>query len=343
MNVRPTAVIGRADIARDLRGGTAQFMRFSESDLQFPGVPPWAEFLIAFGLRWGQGVAGSRRVAIVSMPCDSAGAALVALGALRFRLGLADANQLDGHFQRIQRAADAQTGDVFLRHNLDRGRFLLRGRRNDGTVYVEQYPSPKGGPLRKPILPELAASWTFDGEAPIQVLQGREIPHRAFYDAITDAPPIVPANLHRSDSGLCLAGRVTGETASRNTATEVRFHIGTATADLTELLTVHAWSPGMVSRTLFFNSRTRQFDRGAGATRLVVADGDQAFLKAVGAPPFQHSDVIGVIHRAVERERLEALAIKMGELRQWYDVDADSMNRLPAPPRAVTYSVLRRK
>jgi len=82
----------------------------------------------------------------------------------------------------------------------------------------------------------------------------------------------------------------------------LRFESHGHIADLGQLLTVHRWSPDTVSRVTFFNSRTSQLDRSAGATDLVVADGDLAFLKVLEAPEFRHSDVVGVIHRAVERD-----------------------------------------
>jgi hypothetical protein len=278
------------------------------------------------------------------MPCDSAGAALVTLGAVQFRLSLADANEVDAHFQRIQRAADEAPGTIFLRQNVERGRFVVRGRNRSGEVYVEQDPPPRRGRYWTWIFPHSATSWTFEGEAPVQVLDGGEIPYGAFYNGfLNGAPPLFGPNLRRSDSAVCLAGRITGETASRSIATSIRFYLGKSTADLTQLLTIHRWSGETASRAVFFNTRTEQFDSHSGLPRLVIADGDQAFLRVLAGKAFQNSHVIGVLHRVIERERLEAIAVKIQDLGQWYDEDGDFLNQLGVAPHGLTISVLRRR
>jgi hypothetical protein len=123
----------------------------------------------------------------------------------------------------------------------------------------------------------------------------------------------------------------------------VRFACGESEADLSELLTVHSWSPGTVSRVTFFNSRTQHLDRSVGFTSLVVADGDTAFLRALDAPEFARSDIIGVIHRTIERDRLEAIGTKLADLAQWYVADAEAFNRVSTPPAGITISVLQRR
>ena len=80
-------------------------------------------------------------------------------------------------------------------------------------------------------------------------------------------------------------------------------------------------------------------DRNTGLTRLVVADGDAAFLKVVDAKEFASSDVIGVVHRTIARENLEAIGIKLSSLRQWYVPDPTTEPLLPA---GITVLTLRR-
>ena len=93
------------------------------------------------------------------------------------------------------------------------------------------------------------------------------------------------------------------------------------------------------SRVTFFNSRARQLDRNTGSTSLVVADGDSAFLRAIDAREFQQSDVVGVIHRTVERDRLESIGTKLADLSQWYVPDGNVLDPVPQP-RGITVSVL---
>jgi hypothetical protein len=325
-------------------------MRFSEGTRPWQRLPLWAEFLIKCGFAWGDEAPDVRRISIVSMPCDSAGAGLVALGAMRRRLALCDANDSGSHFRRIERLAAQGAGQTVLRHENIRGRFLVRGRDSRGIIWVErEIPSGAGasnqnGPPRIAILPGSAKAWSFDGEPPVEVVEGDEAPYGPFYDALVEGTfAVIGTNLRRSDSGICLAGRTTGETVSRSITAAIRFEIGDRAADLSQLLTIHSWSPATISRITFLNTRTDHLDRRADAPRVVVADGDSAFLKVIDAPEFRYSDVVGVIHRAVERDRLEAIGDKLAALGQWYIQDTGFLERIQPVPAQITALRLRRR
>jgi hypothetical protein len=91
-----------------------------------------------------------------------------------------------------------------------------------------------------------------------------------------------------------------------------------------------------------YNARTEEIDRPS-TPALIVADGDTAFLKIVGRSEFQDSDVVGVIHRTIERDRLEDVGNQMASLRQWYAEDSDLLACLPTLPRGITVSILKRR
>ena len=57
-------------------------------------------------------------------------------------------------------------------------------------------------------------------------------------------------------------------------------------------------------------------DTNAISPALVIADGDASFLKVLARTEFQHSDIIGVFHRTIDRDRLELLGNRMIGLRQ---------------------------
>jgi hypothetical protein len=80
-------------------------MQFSEANGAWQVIPRWADFLIRLGFEWPEGESETRRIGLISMPCDSAAAGLIALGAMRRRLELDDANDLTAHFQRIRALA----------------------------------------------------------------------------------------------------------------------------------------------------------------------------------------------------------------------------------------------
>jgi len=324
-------------------------MQFSEADAPWRPIPSWADFLVRCGFEWASG-GDKRRIGVISMPCESAGAGLVALGAMRRRLALDDANDSLSHFQRIEKLAGRLEGETFLRHHTIKGRFRLDGKDQRGLVWVRREPASASdttthsGPPRVVILASNANDWRFERESPTQAIEGAGLPYGRFYEQLIEGtPPPLESNLKQSDSGVCLACRVTGESASRTVFSALRFESDDQITDLASLLTVHRWSPDTVSRVTFFNSRTGQLDRSAGSTDLVVADGDLSFLRVMEAPEFQHSDVVGVIHRAVERDRLEAVGTKLADLSQWYAPDREMLDRVPSPPSRVTVSAQRRR
>lgn len=324
-------------------------MEFSESSSCWQPVPRWASYLASLGFEWAACPA-NRRIGVVSMPCESAGAGLVALGAVCYRLTLADAGDPLSHFERLQRIAATQQGETILRHRARKGRWYLERKDGSGTVWVRQALNPaadsstRSGPVRITILEGNAGEWILEGEPPAETVRGDGLPYQRFYDELFRgrAAPL-EFNLARSDSAICLAGRIAGESAALAANSAISFRCGERTANLSGLLTVHSWSPGTVSRVTYFNSRTRQLDRDTGFTRLVVADGDAAFLRALTAPKFEQSAVVGVIHRTVERDRLESIGTKLADLSQWYVADAEMLDRISPPPPGITVSVLQRR
>jgi hypothetical protein len=117
-------------------------MRLSEADAPWQPVPSWADYLIKCGFAWSDG-RERRRIGIISMPCESAGAGLVALGAIRYRLTLADANDALSHFERIEKLAARQDAEIGLRHQSMKGRFRLDGKDQRGFVWARL--EQKGG------------------------------------------------------------------------------------------------------------------------------------------------------------------------------------------------------
>ena len=342
-----SAVAASADAHSDLtlreqmHAVRASEIRFSEDNGPWRPVPRWADFLLRFGFAWRTDAARSRRIALISMPCDSAAAGLIALGAMRKVLEIDEANDTAAHFERIKALAVNGAEKSFLRHRSKRlkGRFVV-DQIDRGMVWVRKERSKTAD--RITITPKDANDWQFEHEAPVEALHGNPVAYGEFYaGVIPGAEPPLTANLRVSDSRICLAGRVGGESASRRSLAGVRFQTCDQTIDLSQLLTIQAWSPGLISRVTFFNARTHKLDRGTGIPQLVVADGDQAFLKVIEAEAFRGGDVVGVIHRTMERNRLEAVGNKMVELRQWYSPDAQIPAADPSP-NGIAVSVIRR-
>jgi hypothetical protein len=322
-------------------------MQFSEANEPWRAIPPWAEFLIHSGLTLGNPKDGDRRIIVISMPCESAAAGLLTLGAICRRLAIEGANDSNSHFQRIDRLAAKSIAGIFLRHDTQLGRFLLEGKDKDGLIWVRSEKasgSRQTKRTRRAIFPWTAREWRFNGEAPVIAADGSGLPDRDFYREASGAGWLpVESNFNQSDSGVCLAGRVSGESVSKSIMEGTQFMCGSLTVDLARLLTIQNWSPGAISRATFFNTRTGELDRNTGMTRLVIADGDSAFLRVLEGCVFQNCDVIGVIHRVVDRDRLEAIGVKITDLGQWYAPEVSPSNGLPKPPDGITILKLKRR
>jgi hypothetical protein len=337
---------------------------FSEANQEWQVVPPWVTFLIRLGYQWPYGVLGHRRIALISMPCESAAAGLIALGAVIRGLGDPNTNDVDGHYDALLRYArqylescryctmrcqpESQgcgytaeaTGLV-----RDRGRKLYQidkiSERNDREAAIVCLRQT----LRIWLFRHSAAKWHIDGEPPLQLVNNHQgaLPLEA-YDQIIEDARIIPENLRRSFSGLCLAGRVAGEIASREAYASIRFRSEQGEYGLSDMLTVHEWSPSnTVSRLAFFNARTGELDRRSCAPALVVADGAECFLKVLVRSDFQRSDVIGVIRRTMGREQLEDVGNRMMGLRQWYVEDSELHGEIRDAPRGISVLILRKR
>lgn len=325
-------------------------MQFSEAKGPWRKIPAWANYLIRIGNRWIENESGRRRIAIISMPCDSAGAGLVTLGAMRRRLGMKDANDLGCHFQRIRSLAihgDIQT-KLFNRalNGRRRGPYIL-----DGVVDLENCSDMVWAKLlsryeRITISPEKAFNWQFEGESPVSVTQGAKLPYEYIYKNLVDGDQsIFPENLIQSDSYICLAGRVAGEIETRDILRKICFQTeNNSEASLDKLLSIQKWSLGTtISRIKFYNSRNGKIDNSPTLPSIVIVDGDTAFLKVEADDRFRESDIIAVIHRIIERDRLEAIGEKLESLSQWYIADNSLIDNHSTVPPGISISILKRR
>lgn len=337
-------------------------MEFSDSNQPWRTIPHWVDFLIKFGFEWPNITGRVRRIALMSMPCDSAAAGLITLGSVLRDLGNSAANDIDGHYDALLAYAKQYLRDCkpcgLLRCAPDEKRCghykeahgRLRSATypravtiSDATDFEErQLAWKEGNVVTRPTV-NGALQWHIDGEPPNQLHTDSGALSALPYTALSNSAQIVPKNLRRSYSGLVLSGRTAGALPTREIYASLRFRVGSTEYRLDDLLTVFGWANSSVSRVVFYNPRTEQMDRGGITPTLVVADGGDSFLKVASSSRFQRSDIVGVIHRTMERERLEALGEKMAALRQWYVQDEDMLCGLPALPHGVSVSIVRRR
>jgi hypothetical protein len=263
----------------------------SEGGLEWRPISRWAEFLIQFGYRWPVASSGQRRIALVSMPCDSAATGLIALGALIRDLGNSIATNVGGHYDALLRFArqyikscrdcDMRCHPELKRCGYSREATGLVRDKNKKRYCISESTDFAHGRLAITIergtwavWPKRAIDLRIDGQPPLRLVRATgTLPGHA-YAAIVDGATIFPDNLRESYSGLCLAGRAAGATASQIAYASIRFRCGGIEYGLPDPLTIHGWSSSTaVSRMSFFNARTEQLDTDASLPALVIADG----------------------------------------------------------------------
>lgn len=299
------------------------FPEFREEGDAWRPLPSWAQFFLRAGYQLQSTLSGTRRIILLTTPCESAGAALLTLGAMRFRLSQEGADDLAAHFSRIQalsgtRHADRPLCDI-RSHGRRAGPFLIGSVEPDTGVWVRHTSIESD---RRLITPATAMHWRFQNEPQLHLQHGAQVPYRELYDGLLpNAGAICAGNLSRSDSAICLMTRLRGESATRSAAADIRLSAGGVEAGLDELLTVRHWAAERISRVVLFNTRKGEFDRHCRSPDLVVADGDEAFLRALNEQQMKQADVIGVVPRTLERDRLEAIGHRLAQLEQWYRRD----------------------
>lgn len=336
-------------------------MLFAEGNRDWENTPGWAQFLISVGHAWPHDLS-IRRLGLISLPCDSAAAGLVALGAVVRDLENPDANDVTGHYEALARHAhqyltscrDCEyrcNPDIkkcgYIAEALGRVRSLRSPRRvfvvSDRTNIEQRHLAFAYQDLIEFPKPQFAADWyLYDQPPPVLPTNEGELcadRYRGFFPE----KEVFAENLRRTYSGLCLAGRAAGERSTRDRFASVRFRQDGFDCRLDDLLTINRWSDAAVSRVSFFNTRTEKFDRPSESPALVVADGHVSFLKATGRREFQQSDILGVFSRTLERDALETLGNKIEAWRQWYETDDEVLSRTGPTPRGITVMILRRK
>src|SRR5215469_3084580 len=157
-------------------------MEFSEANGPWRTVPSWATFLVELGFAWVTSGPQMRHIAVVSMPSDSAAAGLISLGAMRKCLELGESNDLDNHFRRIASLAQRKIPGVLLRHASMPGKFVIDEVDAEGRIWVRKQSTQRHRSYQRMTLSRSSSlSWQFDGEAPVAILHGLQIPNADLY------------------------------------------------------------------------------------------------------------------------------------------------------------------
>ncbi len=321
-------------------------------------MPAWVRWLIDVGRHWQP--SGKRRIALLSMPCDSPSAGLVALGVMIGDLADSRASDVDGNFDALIHYAkqylEACSHCDSRCHPIERrcgfsSEASGKLRHKSGKLYgpildFEEGPNPiirfTDKSRTTHFLHPGSGKDYYEYRAPPIVAREGVALNSAPYDALACGVVLDPANLRRTFSGTCLAGRVAGGSSTREWYGAVHLELLEARHSLSELLTIHGWGTPGISRMTYFNTRTKQFDRESSFNRVVIADGHTALERVLTTKEFDRSDVIAILHRTAADNDSQALAEKLAALRQWYAIDDTPLIADQPIPLGIAVQVIRR-
>lgn len=323
-------------------------MQYFEAHTVHDAVPTWAAAALGLGYRWRLSVSSARRIGLLSMPCDSEAAGIIALGALRRDLERTTSNHVDTHFDLLSRACRERVAVHMHRENsseelswdvrntVDDTRWRFVAYDGDLDIIVleiathrpvikrkgKSIPNPNGACSRY-IMRDNAIGWQLRN-CPLPQLppDGKALEPSAYSSLPGCVGPILEANLRRSYDGLVLVG----QGAARDSTYMQKFYTaGFASADhrlpLGDLLTLHHSERKYIRRLRFLNERALQ-DEAVHAAWLVVADGISALLCAEKL--FPTSDIIGVCNRDASVEAIIQLKDWLNDISRYYtDMDAN--------------------
>jgi len=303
--------------------------------LSINDLPQWTADLIRLGETWNQANAKhARRMAFVSMPCDSPAAGFVALGAVIGDLRDKDATDRSLHRQSLlnsarqylescsvceleacnperKRCGYVKKSDGKVRSVADPKKifhFSSRTDFDDELIAVETKGRGRNGPIVRTLvdihnwyLAEGYPSEVQEENNPLELTLLRELSAR-------NLQPILEENTRSSYSGLCIALRSMGAATTQKMFSAVRFQSAGAVRTLLDLLPVGRWKRGATaSRLTVFNPRYQDETDSWRPPRLVIADGTDSCLRVLQNPLFQFCDVIALVNRMDNHERLQEL------------------------------------
>lgn len=314
-------------------------MKFSEKDGAWhDGIPEWVDYLLTVGYAFANNANKPQKISLISMPCDSPGAGLVALGAMRYFLSgekLSD----DAIYDRLRREGDKtlySREDMFKYVGEENGKAVVEEKDKKDNRYSKK--QKKELVTRIALLKNL--DLRFENES-IIVSSDKALQHLQIYENIIDKGRLInQETFSQSDSGVCLAGKRKGLSCTKELLNKISFEQDGDVANLYNLLSLLDDSLDVVSRVTLYNTRTARMDRAGSPPKIVIADGIDAFLKIIDLIKMKkmpEANIVAVIDRTEKREKLESLQIKISNLLDYYEPYSSEMLPPPMGMAVVTY------
>lgn len=309
-------------------------------------LPAWVRYFLDLGHKWPRRISGpGRTIRIISMPIKTPAAGLVALGAVAADLKDSSANDKERHYGSLlayarQYLSACKTCKFRCRPDLRKCGYayestgILRHKdRPRSKLYVSSQTDFAAKVLR------LASK--SDGSGALTTIEAAEWTHNYYEDegvplllarssgsmpvetirSLFPEDSIYADNLAVSYSSLCLAGGAAGQTAMQGELAAFQFGADDRKS-LASLLPINGWDDGAteLSRLVYFNTRGRgAFAQPINNPNLVIADGMDAFASVLSEKKLKSADVIVLVSRIHERDKMEEFGALVEGQSQWYD------------------------
>lgn len=297
----------------------------------YQNTPHWVESMLQLGYDFCQRVSAKGRIiGLLSMPCGSVAAPMIALGSLRKSLEIDSAHHLEKYLEYLICKIEKERAEgkvVYLRdQNNRKWKFVkvFSGERISVTdAGYKELVKRKGrlvknpnGPCSTSINRQNAIYWRFEGDPVAFVGSSRDSLDNSIYERLPGCTgEIINENLQRSWLGLLLVSNASGKSSDYwKRLNESSFEINDSHASLCDLLTINN-NLDCVRRMKIVSYRNLQ--EVDVSPELVLADGSRSFIKALDK--FHNVDVIGVIDRGEPMENLEILSNKLQEIGRYYE------------------------
>jgi hypothetical protein len=305
---------------------------YKENNKIYTESPKWVSNMIRLGYEWERDrTPWKRRVGIISMPCKSVSAPLIALGVIRKDLERGNANNLYGHFDSLRRGRDNYLSDpkfhsgILINNSNSRTKKCLffGGGSDEISVIDASYkgeikrkgkliPNPNG-PCIDFITEANSKSWRMENQSIVETENiDSQLNQENYLQLLGCDGDINKENLTRSYNGILLIGD--GEGIDTKYMQDIySVSLSGNTASLGKQLTLHSRS-NEISRMDFCN--LQKINLQQDSYYLVVADGSSAFVKSLSH--FRNSDVIGVFSRDEPVQNIEIISSKLVEIKRFY-------------------------
>lgn len=330
---------------------------FFESGVAAPLIPTWADWFLELGLNFpDRATEPGRSIVLITTPCDTPAAGLVALGVVLRDLAREAATDEAGHVAAIrawatQYLAHCRSCHYRCRPQAARCGFEIeasgiihspprRGKKRATTLHVHSFNDDDlvladTHGCRDFYSPTDSRYMELRPEGWPQIATPENRPRIAGH-AFAQLKPTwtaIAVNLERSYSGACFVGRRTGKDATKEVLDRAGFVLGGLQYPLSAMLTIADWGDDSVSRLRYVNTRggACHFDRAGPNPEIAIVDGAAELSVALRCPQLRETSLIAVISRDTAPDKLECGAQSLHEVGDRY-ADVAPGYFEPAPP-----------